>query len=514
MARFFVLIIGIALLSGCAQVGRLTGGDKDVYAPAPIEDKTTPPNRTANFSGKTVSFEFDEYIKLNNASQNIVMIPPHAKIKADVKGKKLTLSWEGDLQPNTTYSIYLNEAIQDITETNDSIFQYVFSTGSEIDSLEYTCFVVDAFTGEPKQGVIAAIFDADSNEILNFAETNSNGKATLSNIKMGDYSFVVFDDANRNLVYDKSEGVAFKEEGLIDIYGSEVDSIPYLYSVPKQEPQIRTFKYLDMGKFAVGLTSSISNEKIYLNGHQIGTDIIQKIKEDSLIIHGLSIISGLYELVIHSDQFKDTANLRINNAKTDLPISIKCATSFSPIDSVSLIFNSYVFSFSPPRVRVLNSADSSEIKEVEVNQYFDSLVFRFDRTNLSSVIIELDSAAIKCDYGFNNAYRTRVELNPERKYGTINFDLSAYENTPIYIQLLQGKKVVRSNLSKGVPSCSFKILEPGDYSVRVIHDYNLNQKWDCGNFAEKTQPERVDYYSKKIQLRANWEVDVPLVPTN
>ena len=66
--RYFSFVL-IAILSSCAQVGTLSGGEKDETAPKPIEKKTQPANETLLFSGNSVSFEFEEFIQLNNPQQ-------------------------------------------------------------------------------------------------------------------------------------------------------------------------------------------------------------------------------------------------------------------------------------------------------------------------------------------------------------------------------------------------------------------------------------------------------------
>ena len=69
-------------------------------------------------------------------------------LKIDHDKKTVTLTWEDTLENNTTYSIYLNETVQDITESNDSLMVFVFSTGDYIDSLSYQVKVIDAFTSQ------------------------------------------------------------------------------------------------------------------------------------------------------------------------------------------------------------------------------------------------------------------------------------------------------------------------------------------------------------------------------
>ena len=63
---YFFLIL---LLSSCADISILSGGEKDTSSPKII--KVSPLFGTTNFNSKEISFTFDEYIKLNNPSQNI-----------------------------------------------------------------------------------------------------------------------------------------------------------------------------------------------------------------------------------------------------------------------------------------------------------------------------------------------------------------------------------------------------------------------------------------------------------
>ena len=513
MARYSFLILSIVLLTGCAQVGRLTGGEKDTFSPSPIESETSPPNRSTNFSGKEVSFLFDEFIRLDNPTQNIVMIPPHAKIKTEVKGKKLSLSWDEDLKPNTTYSIYLKEAVQDITESNDSIIQYVFSTGSQIDSLDFSCFVLDAFTGEPKGKMLVALFDPETQEILNFAETNAKGWAKLNNLKKQEYLLLSFDDLNKNLSYEINEGIAFKEDGVLTLSQSMVDSIPFLFSTSAPEPKIRTFKYLGRGRFVIGATSEFIDESIYLNGELIKNSSLKIIDKDSLLMYVPEVKTGSYELVVHSESLTDTVSLRVNEPKILPAFAIYGKGVISPKDSVLFTINDRINDIDKSRIHLFNPQDSTEISDFNAGWMHDELYLNFDRRSISKLVVVIDSGAISCSYGTNHNFKSNIEFNPARKYGNIEIDISAYNGAPILIELLRGNKAVASRYCEEKDNKTFfELCEPGEYTVRVINDVNKNQKWDSGDFDKKIQPEVVDRYSKVIQLRANWDVSVPLVP--
>ena len=54
---------------------------------------------------------------------------------------------------------------------------------------------------------------------------------------------------------------------------------------------------------------------------------------------------------------------------------------------------------------------------------------------------------------------------------------------------------------------NFELLNSGKYIVRLIEDVNENREWDTGNYLKKIQPEKVIYFWKEIDLRANWDMN-------
>ena len=73
--------------------------------------------------------KFDEFIKLQDPLNTITMNPSVGQLTSELKNKTLRVSWEASLLPETTYILQLNGTIRDNTESNDSIYQFVFSSG-------------------------------------------------------------------------------------------------------------------------------------------------------------------------------------------------------------------------------------------------------------------------------------------------------------------------------------------------------------------------------------------------
>jgi hypothetical protein len=96
----------------------------------------------------------------------------------------------------------------------------------------------------------------------------------------------------------------------------------------------------------------------------------------------------------------------------------------------------------------------------------------------------------------------------ESDYGTLhlrfyNLNLSRH---PILQFLLAGDvKLTRPLLSRDLNE---KLIEPGEYQLRILYDENNNGKWDPGEFfGVHRQPEKVVPLKLRLVVRANWDND-------
>lgn len=504
----------IFLLFGCAQVGTISGGEKDTTAPQPIADEVTPPNAWTNFRGKSVEIPFDEYVKLNSPRQNIRIIPPHATLNAALKGKKLTISWEEELEPNTTYAIYMNRAVKDLSEGNDSIMQYVFSTGDHVDSFSYTTLVKNAWTNAPEAGAIVMLYDPETEEIVNFAETDKQGIAQLNYLGKGEYTLVAFKDENDDLEAQPNELIAFPDfsEPLV-IDSSSYSEEPLRIFAPKREAELRTVKFVPPTSFLIGTNRPIENEEIYINGERIDSADYFFIAEDSLrvFIDADTLSSGV--VVLKSDEVTDTSKFRIPTAQKTAPIiPIIHRTVIAPKDSIIFEINDIITEVDTSKIELMNKADSSRITNYTYQVEYNTVTISFDRTEISSVGVSLEKEAIIGRNGESTRLIKTLTLNPPRKYGNLIVDASYYTQ-PIIFQLLKGKDIEEELLIED-PSKEIVLnqLIPDQYIFRIILDDNGNGRWDTGDYETRRQPEEIDVYSKATKVRANWDVKVELVP--
>src|SRR5262245_3766502 len=106
---FYILIISSILkigffISGCANIVPPQGGLRDSIPPLLI--KAAPEDSTKNFTGKRITFSFDEFVDLDNVQQNLLVSPtPKAEPSVDYKLNTVTVRLRDTLEANTTYSL-------------------------------------------------------------------------------------------------------------------------------------------------------------------------------------------------------------------------------------------------------------------------------------------------------------------------------------------------------------------------------------------------------------------------
>ena len=207
------------LLFGCAQPGKLTGGDKDETPPRILG--SSPQNGAVNFDGTSIRMEFDEYVDIGGAAKALVVTPPFDQAPTfTLHNKEVTIEWEGELLDSTTYVFNFGEGIADVNERNplDSNL-FVFSTGSYIDSFEVHGRVVDAFTLQPVKDVTVMLYDnnIDSLPLTSlppyFAKSDDQGKYAIGYLAAGKYEVFALETGNNGYTFDLPiERIAYRNE--------------------------------------------------------------------------------------------------------------------------------------------------------------------------------------------------------------------------------------------------------------------------------------------------------------
>lgn len=246
---FYFIIIALFILFvtyNCANQGSLSGGPKDETPPVLLKSK--PANFSKNFKGKYIELYFDEYVQLKDANKKLIISPPmEKKPNIVLKGKSIEIEFNEDLLENTTYTLNFADAIVDNNEGNAiPQFEFVFSTGKEIDSLSFTGKVIDAFTNKPAEDVFAMLYDNLDDSVplkhvpFYLSRTDENGEFKMNNMKLDTFKLFVLKDINLNYIYDtREEFIAFADSfvqfNLTEVYITDTtDNDSVIETISKQ----------------------------------------------------------------------------------------------------------------------------------------------------------------------------------------------------------------------------------------------------------------------------------------
>ena len=157
-------VIAFLLLASCAKMGQPDGGWFDETPPHVIG--ASPTDGAVNVREKKVNIYFDEFIKVDNPTEKVVVSPPQLEAP-EIKGtgKRIQVSLVDSLKPNTTYTIDFSDAISDNNEGNPlGNYTYSFSTGEVIDTMEVSGYVLESENLEPIKGILVGLYQdlADS----------------------------------------------------------------------------------------------------------------------------------------------------------------------------------------------------------------------------------------------------------------------------------------------------------------------------------------------------------------
>lgn len=217
--RWILFCLLSLMFVGCARMGNPDGGWYDEKPPIVVG--STPKNKETRVDTKKIRILFDEFIKVDNPTENVIISPPQMEMP-DIKGagKQILINLKDSLLPNTTYTIDFSDAISDNNESNPlGNYTYSFSTGESIDTLEVSGYVLEAENLEPIKGILVGLYSQmedssfHTSPMLRVARTDSRGHFVIKGIAAGSYRIYALQDADGNYLYSqRSEKIAFNHD--------------------------------------------------------------------------------------------------------------------------------------------------------------------------------------------------------------------------------------------------------------------------------------------------------------
>lgn len=528
MKKLIYTVLSIVVISGCAKRGSPTGGPVDSIPPVLIN--ASPKINSTNFDSKEIRLTFDEFVKLDKVEEQLIISPPIDKSSYEVKPlsgvtKKVFLEFIDSLETETTYSINFGNSIKDNNEGNPlTFFSYTFSTGETIDSLYVRGNISDAFDIDTDNYISIHLYRIDSvfNDSIIFNNrptyiSNSLDSTSyqFKNIKEGKYLIVAIKDIDNNYFFDPF----YDKIGFIDsLITLPQDSI-INFKLFKEETSLIWDKphFINSEKIGFGYYGKLDLKNIKIESSI--PDSVQytytKERESDTLIFWLSKNSfdslnfNLIEkdttklVTVKFDRAKDTLidSLSIN-PKTSNVIHLKETFKLSSNIPLKKIEDSLI---------TIRDIDSLIIPfTTSINDNLDQIEIEFEVSPSDNYRVFILPEAIKDIRGVSNdTLQYNVVSQTLEDYGNVYLDVIRNSEFKFILHMIDSNgDIVREFKNVNLDTTyNFDYVRPGKYTFRLIEDVNNNDKWDTGNYLKKVKPESVYYFSKELEVRANWDLN-------
>ena len=522
----YVSFLFLFIVIGCAKRGSITGGLKDTIAP--VLKMSFPENLTTNFKGDQIKLVFDENIKLKNLNKQLIISPPMKNeplILPTTASKYITIKIKDTLQPNTTYSFNFGQSIADNNEGNPlNQFKYIFSTGAYIDSLNLRGRIKSAYDKEVESFVSVMLYEVNDKfkDSIVYKETpryitntlDSLKTFHLENLKSGKYLLVALKDYNNNNKYNpKTDKIGFHKQFITipndTIYDLELfkEVLPFKAFKPSQASGNRVI----VG-YEGNMTLTNNRPKLILkNNNEILTTVVTQFpKKDSLQIWFKPLKVDSLALSVSKDKYATDFKFKIKDQKKD-------TLSITPTYTGTLHFRNRfaletvtpLMKFDKSKIKLINKDSTSVPFTTEYDEFNQKLFFDFKKEPLEKYTFSILPGALTDFFEkSNDTLVFKVVTQNTAEYGNLRIKLENAKHFPLIVELVDAKGIVlASEYTESNNTIDFNNLEPAQFTLRAIYDDNKNKIYDSGNYLEKRYSEEVIYFSKEIDVRANWDVE-------
>ncbi len=520
LAAFIFYIFCIA----CAQKVAPSGGKKDIINPKLVS--TFPKNQSLSFNENFVELLFDEYVKVENINQNLIITPNYeGTYSTKIKPKGAKLVFNKLFKPNTTYSLNFRNTFKDFSEGNlAKNIRLVFSTGKEIDSLKVSGKVTDPLINKPVFDALIGMYvftdtlNIKKEKPYYFTKTDSLGRYTIENIKKGIYKIYSIVDNNNNTVFNElSEKIGYKSDTFN--ISKNIENVDFEVVKQDKNPlkvlKTRTTSYYANVEFNKGVKSA----KVIFKGDSL--PYMMASEKEIKIINTKALTDTIKYEVIAVDSVNKTYNFQQKfiykkiSKKTEAVkeefkaiIEPKFGETIENNSNYVLTFNKPILKFNLKKVLFLEDT----LKEVSIN---DSLFKWNENKNILTVSIKSKSKNVLRLSILKEAFfsvegdtlKKIIQDNPiiqPDDTGILSGEIVNSRGTEI-VQLLNEKFELVKEI-KYQKKYLFKNIPPGKYLLRLIQDLNKNGEWDSGDVEKNVFPEKIQHITGIIQVKANFEL--------
>ena len=524
--RIFYFYLLLITFWSCAIQVPPSGGVQDLEPPKLISSE--PANFSILFSSHDIQLNFNEFISLNDFGSQLI-VSPLLKYSPEVKirNKSLLIHILDTLLENTTYTMNFGQGITDNNEGNKlENFQFVFSTGAIIDSLDIQGLIETAFDKKTEKGVLALAYRENIDSLpylerpLYFSRTNDSGQFRINNIAPGSYKLIGLKEKDGNYLYLQGEELIGFPDSLIEAKSENVN-----LKIFKEASSLRFLRaYSEFPGKAVIVFNAASDtikwtwisDTTKLNIHSINYSS----GKDTVYIWYKNISADSLSLRFDHISLNDSVILRLFKKTEETKEKNKAGLSIFSESSETTLQHLYL----PYKLQSNHPIALAELDKIVVLEdslivkpkieFTDSLRMRFKVEfkwkSKSQYSLFIPPETFTDIFGMtNDTIRLFFAAHGEADYGSIKIIFKKTDIVPYVFQLIDdaGSFIYREVTCNQDTIFELSFLDPRLYRIKLISDKNGNGKWDTGNYLNHIQPEDVEYYPEGITVRANWDVD-------
>ncbi len=523
------------MVTRCAQITPLTGGKKDTVPPKAIS--YYPENASLNFQSKTIEVSFDEYITIKDIANQFIITPQTREMpEIEASGKKLKITFNESLLPNTTYKLAFGNAIADLNESNIlQNFEYIFSTGPSIDSMKLSGRIYNSSDLKPASQVLVGLYNKDANDSIIYkdkplyiAKTDGDGNFKFNYLPHTPFRIAAIKDANKNLMYDGSEEQLAYIKNLVTPGDSGNISLALFKEIP--------------AKSFIKKSYSVEYGKAYIIYNKPQTDIkevlakgLQYYKQtpfkDTLILYYTNKYDTLETFVKYTSKKTDTLYIKLITASTfekqiknkaikyNLQANFSTALPFYQLPAFDLNVPADSKNLTEDKLLLIEKTDSVSkklpVKILKENGWITSFKVQADFKPETSYTLTILKGVISDNaQRLNDSASYQFKTTATDDHAQLKMKMFFPKKEKYIVMLLNDKdQVVDERLVEfSLTSTSEKIVEyknlnPGLYSFKVAEDVNKNGLFDTGDYFSDKQPETIFVNPTPIKLLAGWEIE-------
>ena len=494
------------------------GGPKDTLAPILVE--VVPPinslHHPVDIKHSTVSFEFDEYVVLNNPNSYIFLSPPQSKPPtAKIKGKKVVVSFTEPLDSSQTYSLSLGEAVKDNNEGNPfPPYTHSFSTGSYVDSLFVSGNIVEASTMLPMSNM-TVLFHTDLSDSAIYkvrpraaAKSDLWGYFTVRNLPVDSiYRVYAIQDLNNNCIYDPDQEMVAFLDTLVRPTGVMRPGLPELVPVMMTDTaacqarptQITLSMFMEVSqRQLLRSRERVSRRQMYLKFAapypQIDSMILDGISPDKLILEHNFYQDSITIWINDQGPIPDTLQMRLSYMRTDDTLNILMPVT----DTIKMI---------RPKGKMVENRWGEMVEEADTLAAYE-VDASPEKIDQDGIIIEFESPMICTPFDSITitSKNTREQIAPAPF--TVEKDTA---NIRRFILRMQDKMVAGYEYTLRIPDSLFMDID-GIYCDSLVKTFSLPQDEnlsalivETSNVNEKYMVELVD--EKRTNVYRTYHID-------